>query len=108
VNEADDLFENVDVEEGPKIDRQGRERGAGPAFKRQKKDQKFGFGGKKRFAKSGDATSTADMRGFSASRMKGGGSGATRRGRGGGVITRGGGSGRGAKRSGKSRRAAGR
>ena len=99
VNEADDLFENIDVEEGPKTDRQGRERGAGPAFKRQKKDQKFGFGGKKRFAKSGDAASTADMRGFSASRMKGSASGATR-GRGG--------SGRGAKRLGKSRRAAGR
>lgn len=39
--------------------------------KRQKKDQKFGFGGKKRFAKSNDATSTADMRGFSAKKMKG-------------------------------------
>jgi rRNA-processing protein EBP2 len=84
VNEADDLFENIDVEDGPKTDRQGRERGAGPAFKRQKKDQKFGFGGRKRFAKSGDASSTADMRGFSASRMKGGGSGATGRGGGGG------------------------
>ena len=103
MNEAadDDLFENIDVEDGPKTDRQGRERGSsGPASKRQKKDQKFGFGGKKRFAKSGDAASTADMRGFSASRMKGGRSGASR-GRGG----RGGG-GRSAKRLGKSRRAA--
>ena len=99
MNEADDIFEKIDVEEGPKTDKQGRERGSGSAFKRQKKDQKFGFGGKKRFAKSGDAASTADMRGFSASRMKGGGSGATR--------ARGG-SGRGAKRLGKSRRAAGR
>jgi rRNA-processing protein EBP2 len=92
VNEADDLFENIDVQEGPKKDWQGRERAAGPASKRQKKDQKFGFGGKKRFAKSSDAASTADMRGFSASRMKGGGSG---RGRGSGT-----------KRLGKSRRAA--
>lgn len=103
VNEADDLFENIDVEDGPKTDRQGRERGSGPASKRQKKDQKFGFGGKKRFAKSSDAASTADMRGFSASRMKGAG-----RGRGGGASARGGGSGRGTKRLGKSRRAAGR
>lgn len=98
MNEADDLFENIAVEDGPKKDRQGRERGAGPASKRQKKDQKFGFGGKKRFAKSGDAASTADMRGFSASRMKGDGLGRGR-GRGGG---------RGTKRLGKSRRAAAR
>jgi rRNA-processing protein EBP2 len=104
VNEAadDDLFENIDVEDGPKTNRQGRERGpSGPASKRQKKDQKFGFGGKKRFAKSGDAASTADMRGFSASRMKGGRLGASR-GRGGGGSA----GGRGAKRLGKSRRAA--
>ena len=104
MNEAadDDLFENIDVEDGPKTNRQGRERGSsGPASKRQKKDQKFGFGGKKRFAKSGDAASTADMRGFSASRMKGGRPGASKR-RGGG----GGAGGRGAKRLGKSRRAA--
>ena len=48
-------------------------------FKRQKRDQKFGFGGKKRFAKSGDATSTADMRGFSAKKMKAGGAGVKKR-----------------------------
>lgn len=39
--------------------------------KKQKKDEKFGFGGKKRFAKSTDATSTGDLRGFSAKKMKG-------------------------------------
>ncbi|GAM88934.1 hypothetical protein ANO11243_069680 [Dothideomycetidae sp. 11243] len=39
--------------------------------KRQKKDQKYGFGGKKRFAKSNDASSSADMRGFSVKKMKG-------------------------------------
>ena len=39
--------------------------------KRQKKDEKFGFGGKKRFSKSTDAASTADLRGFSAKKMKG-------------------------------------
>ncbi|KAH7083906.1 eukaryotic rRNA processing protein EBP2-domain-containing protein [Paraphoma chrysanthemicola] len=39
--------------------------------KRAKKDQKYGFGGKKRHAKSNTAESTADGRGFSAKRMKG-------------------------------------
>ena len=39
--------------------------------KRQKKDDKHGFGGKKRFSKSTDAASTADLRGFSAGKMKG-------------------------------------
>lgn len=39
--------------------------------KRQKKDDKHGFGGKKRFSKSTDAASTADLRGFSAKKMKG-------------------------------------
>lgn len=39
--------------------------------KRQKKDDKFGFGGKKRFSKSGDAASTADLRAFSVKKMKG-------------------------------------
>lgn len=67
----DDLFENIDVEDGPKKDRQGRERGQGTNPKRQKRNEKFGFGGKKRHSKSGDALSTADMRGFSAKKMKG-------------------------------------
>jgi rRNA-processing protein EBP2 len=40
--------------------------------KRQKKDAKHGFGGKKRFAKSGDAMSSGDLSGFSARKMKGG------------------------------------
>lgn len=40
--------------------------------KRQKKDAKFGFGGKKRFAKSGDAMSSGDLRAFSSKKMKGG------------------------------------
>lgn len=41
--------------------------------KRAKKDAKYGHGGKKRFAKSGDAKSSGDLSGFSAKRMKGGG-----------------------------------
>ncbi|KAH8663922.1 eukaryotic rRNA processing protein EBP2-domain-containing protein [Xylariales sp. PMI_506] len=52
--------------------RGGREGGreGGPNAKRQKKDAKYGFGGKKRYSKSGDAVSSADMSGFSARRMK--------------------------------------
>ncbi|KAF2111553.1 eukaryotic rRNA processing protein EBP2-domain-containing protein [Lophiotrema nucula] len=46
-----------------------------PNPKRQKKDAKFGFGGKKRFAKSNDAFSTNDARGFSHKKMKAGGPG---------------------------------
>lgn len=46
----------------------------GPANpKRQKKDQKYGFGGKKRFSKSNDAHSSGDVSSFSAKRMKKGG-----------------------------------
>lgn len=45
--------------------------GARSQNKRQKKDGKFGFGGKKRFSKSGDATSSADLRAFSVKKMKG-------------------------------------
>ena len=41
--------------------------------KRAKKDAKFGFGGKKRFAKSNDAGSSGDMKGFSVKKMKAGG-----------------------------------
>ena len=62
----------------------GRERGPArdgkPNFKRQKRDSKFGFGGKKRFSKSTDAVSTADLKDYSVKRMKGGSSkGAARR-----------------------------
>lgn len=85
--EADDLFDvAVDNELGSSNNRQksagnggaGRKRSAGgdygpPGAKRQKKDAKYGFGGKKRFAKSGDAMSSGDVSGFSAKRMKNGG-----------------------------------
>ena len=85
----DELFQSVDVDKAPAKDRSGRERGAGagagPNVKRQKRDHKYGFGGKKRHSKSGDAMSSGDLAGFSASKMKGK-----------------------AKRPGKSRRAAGR
>ncbi|KAG6353876.1 hypothetical protein INS49_005133 [Diaporthe citri] len=42
-----------------------------PNHKRAKKDAKFGFGGKKRYSKSGDAESSGDVSGFSAKGMKG-------------------------------------
>ncbi|KAF2126508.1 Ebp2-domain-containing protein [Dothidotthia symphoricarpi CBS 119687] len=47
--------------------------------KRQKKNEKFGFGGKKRHAKSNDAESSADGRGFSARKMKGKTGGSSKR-----------------------------
>ncbi|KAL9131830.1 MAG: hypothetical protein Q9217_000357 [Psora testacea] len=70
----EDLFE-VALEDAAKEDGQSRSvrKGAeakGPN-KRRRKDEKFGFGGKKRFSKSGDALSTGDMSGFSAKKMKG-------------------------------------
>jgi len=43
--------------------------------KRQKKNEKYGFGGKKRHAKSGDAVSSGDLSGFSARKMKAGAKG---------------------------------
>lgn len=51
--------------------RNGGEGDAGARSKRQKKDGKFGFGGKKRFAKSGDAVSSGDVRGYSNKVTKG-------------------------------------
>ena len=54
------------------------DRDSGPSQKRQRKDQKYGFGGKKRHAKSGDAISSADMRSFPGRRMKHDSGGASR------------------------------
>lgn len=53
--------------------------------KRAKKDAKYGFGGKKRHGKSGDAMSSGDLSGFNARKMKaqgpgGGGAGGGKRG----------------------------
>jgi rRNA-processing protein EBP2 len=59
----------------------GKDRGAN---KRVKKDAKFGFGGKKRYAKSGDAVSSGDISGFSSRKMKSGGAGGRKVGGGGG------------------------
>ena len=106
-NPDDDMFESISIEapaQSPAL-AVNEDPATGPSFKRQKKDAKFGFGGKKRFGKSGDAASSGDMRGFSAGRMKGrGGRGVGRagRGRGGGARGRGANS----QRLGKSRREA--
>lgn len=51
----------------------GSGRGGSSFNKRQKKDEKFGFGGKKRHGKSGDAMSSSDLSGFDAKGMKAGG-----------------------------------
>jgi len=56
---------------GGRGDRSGRgDGGTGRGVKRVKRDEKYGFGGKKKFAKSGDAVSSADMSGYSTKRMK--------------------------------------
>ncbi|MCJ1393188.1 rRNA-processing protein and EBNA1-binding protein ebp2 [Xylographa bjoerkii] len=70
----EDLFDVAleDASTADKAARSLRRDGKGATRdKRQKKDAKFGFGGKKRFAKSGDAVSTGDLRGFSSKKMKG-------------------------------------
>jgi rRNA-processing protein EBP2 len=52
--------------------RGGKSSELGRNTKRQKKNEKYGFGGKKRNAKSGDAVSSGDLSGFSSRKMKGG------------------------------------
>jgi len=78
-HEADDLF---DVAVDNELGRGGADGGkrrkmAGPGkgdhapnAKRQKKNEKYGFGGKKRHAKSGDAISSGDLSGFSVGKNK--------------------------------------
>lgn len=73
----EDLFD-VALEDASKPDKSSRpfrdshaSASARPT-KRHKKDEKFGFGGKKRFSKSEDAVSSGDLKGFSAKKMKGG------------------------------------
>ena len=74
----EDLFDvELDKEDSKPDRREGR--GGGGNFKRQKKNEKFGFGGKKRHAKSNDAQSSADGRGFSHKKMKGKAGGAAKR-----------------------------
>ncbi|KAG6003548.1 hypothetical protein E4U21_001910 [Claviceps maximensis] len=75
-NEADIFDVSVDNELAKHSQRGGRpERGgssSGAGAKRQKKNEKYGFGGKKRHAKSGDAVSSGDLSGFNTKKMKAG------------------------------------
>lgn len=70
----EDLFDvAVKNDDSSKPGKRERSDGGGKTFnnKRQKKDQKYGFGGKKRHAKSNDAQSSADGRDYSVKKMKG-------------------------------------
>ena len=77
------LEDAADTEKADRAARRskGDRAGAPPNRKRQKKDEKFGFGGKKRFAKSNDARSSGDVRGYSVNKMKGKGGGKQRPGK---------------------------
>ncbi|KAI9158808.1 rRNA-processing protein EBP2 [Paramyrothecium foliicola] len=78
-NEADLFDVGVDSELAKHSQRSGSGRGqmgasrGGQNVKRQKKNEKYGFGGKKRHSKSGDAASSGDLSGFNAKKMKTGG-----------------------------------
>lgn len=87
-DDSNDLFD-VAIENAtkPAAGKRGGRDENGPSLKRKKKNEKFGFGGKKRHMKSGDAMSSGDLSNFSAKKMKAGGA---------------------SKRPGKSRRAKGR
>jgi rRNA-processing protein EBP2 len=70
----EDLFDvalEKEEKSGGKSERRGRtDRDPNRNTKRAKKDSKYGFGGKKRHAKSGDAMSSSDMSGYSLKKMK--------------------------------------
>ncbi|KAI0145212.1 eukaryotic rRNA processing protein EBP2-domain-containing protein [Xylariaceae sp. FL1272] len=77
-NEADIFDVGVDNELQKYKPRAGQSQSRGGVnTKRQKKNEKYGFGGKKRNSKSGDAMSSGDMSGFSTKRMKSGAKGKT-------------------------------
>ena len=77
-----DLFD-IALDEEVTTPKQSRTANGKPAAntKRQKKDEKYGFGGRKRFKKSNDSKSANDMRDFSVKRMKGKGGAAKRPGK---------------------------
>lgn len=73
-DDSGDLFD-VSIDDANQVGSRKRSRTTekgGPSLKRQKKNEKYGFGGKKRHAKSGDALSSGDLRNFSVKKMKGG------------------------------------
>ncbi|KAI1266478.1 eukaryotic rRNA processing protein EBP2-domain-containing protein [Xylariaceae sp. FL1019] len=77
-NEADIFDVGVEDELKKYKPRAGQSQSRGGTnYKRQQKNEKYGFGGKKRNSKSGDAASSGDMSGFSTKRMKTGAKGKT-------------------------------
>ena len=56
--------------------------GRNPSARREARNSRYGFGGRKRLAKQNDAASAADMEGFRTSRADRGGRGGRGRGRG--------------------------
>lgn len=63
-NDDADMFD-VALERASKSEPKDRNSRAGHNPKRQKKNEKYGFGGKRRYGKSNDAMSSADITGFS-------------------------------------------
>ncbi|KAK2598976.1 rRNA-processing protein EBP2 [Conoideocrella luteorostrata] len=77
-NEADLFDVSVDNELAWHSQRSGPVKSSSStssSAKRQKKNEKYGFGGKKRHAKSGDAISSGDLSGFNTKQMKAGAKG---------------------------------
>ncbi|KAF8451815.1 eukaryotic rRNA processing protein EBP2-domain-containing protein [Terfezia claveryi] len=79
-NDSEDLFD-IALEQASTSNSKDRRRSnptGAPNAKRQKKNEKFGFGGKKRHTKSNDAQSSGDISGFSnrANKARGFGAGA--------------------------------
>ncbi|KAF1989887.1 Ebp2-domain-containing protein [Aulographum hederae CBS 113979] len=77
-DKEEDLFDVAleDAAQADKADKKGR-RASGdgkPNYKRQKKDERYGSGGKKKRAKSNNAESAGDMRDFPGKKMKKSGS----------------------------------
>ncbi|KAJ8125700.1 hypothetical protein O1611_g7940 [Lasiodiplodia mahajangana] len=68
---------SLSQQRGQKQAARGERGTGGPGAKRQRKNEKFGFGGKKKYSKSGDAASSGDVSGFSVKRMKTGAKGKT-------------------------------
>ncbi|KAJ3123722.1 rRNA-processing protein and EBNA1-binding protein ebp2 [Nowakowskiella sp. JEL0407] len=67
--DGDDMF-GVEVDHDAKPERKKVKKDVKKSSKREFKDGKFGFGGRKRNLKSNTADSTNDMSGFSAKKMK--------------------------------------
>ncbi|MCJ1314573.1 rRNA-processing protein and EBNA1-binding protein ebp2 [Agyrium rufum] len=67
--QEEDLFDVSLQEPSKDVGRGGSSRSS--IGQKQRKDAKYGHGGKKRFGKSGDAVSSGDLRNYSVSRMKG-------------------------------------